>query len=133
MDDKVTESPCSALYLSPHLFVLFLLSGNLQFQPYEMSDVSGKVVLVTGAAGGLGEAIAESFVLAASKVVIVDINLERLNATETELSVRGDVLALAVDVTDEDAVKGMMFATFENFGKLDVVSGVSSAIRYIIS
>jgi len=98
-----------------------------------MSDLSGKVVLVTGAAGGLGKAIAESFVLAASKVVIVDIHLERLNATETELSAHGDVLALAVDITDEDAVKGMLSATFEKFGQLDVILARSSAIQYIIS
>jgi len=87
-----------------------------------MSDLPGKICLVTGGAGGLGKAIAESLVLATGKVVIVDINLERLRATEAELSLHGEVLALAVDITDEDAVKGMMFATIEKFGHLDVNS-----------
>jgi NAD(P)-dependent dehydrogenase (short-subunit alcohol dehydrogenase family) len=86
-----------------------------------MADFSGKVCLVTGAGGGLGKIIAETFVVAKAKVVIVDVNLERLKSAETELSFHGDILALAVDITDEDAVKGMMFATFEKFGQLDIL------------
>lgn len=86
-----------------------------------MADFSGKVCLVTGAAGGLGKVIAEIFVLAKAQVVIVDVNPERLKTAETELSFHGDILALAVDISDEDAVKGMLFATFEKFGKLDIL------------
>lgn len=93
-----------------------------------MADFSGKVCLITGAAGGLGKIIAETFILAKAKIVIVDVNPKRLKTAEMELSFHGDVLALAVDISDEDAVKGMMFATFEKFGKLDIVvnnAGVS--------
>lgn len=86
-----------------------------------MTDFSGKVCLITGAAGGLGKTIAEALVIAKAKVVIVDINIERLKAAETELSFHGDVFALAVDITDEDAVKGMFFATFERFAQVDIV------------
>ncbi|TID24811.1 short-chain dehydrogenase/reductase SDR [Venturia nashicola] len=92
-----------------------------------MSDVSGKVCLITGAAGGLGKVIAEAFILAKAKTVIVDIDPERLRTTEKELSVHGDVLALNVDVTNEDAVKGMVLSTLERFGKLDAL--INNAAR----
>jgi NAD(P)-dependent dehydrogenase (short-subunit alcohol dehydrogenase family) len=106
---------------------LFGISGHhfprhrSNFKLSKMTDFSGKVCLITGAAGGLGKTIAESLVIAKAKVVIVDINVERLKTAEQELSFHGDILALAVDITDEDAVKGMMFATFEKFGQLDIV------------
>lgn len=109
------------LLLCPHLRLRLRLRCCTSFNISNMADFSGKVFLVTGAAGGLGKAIAESLIVAKAKVVIVDVNTERLKIAESELSLHGDVLALAVDISDEDAVKGMMFATFENFGKLDVV------------
>ncbi|QDS75296.1 hypothetical protein FKW77_001271 [Venturia effusa] len=86
-----------------------------------MAEFSGKVCLVTGGAGGLGKAIAEAFLLVKAKVVIVDVNAERLKSAETELSAHGEVLALTADITDEEAIKGMLSATLEKFEKLDIL------------
>lgn len=49
-----------------------------------MASARGKTVVVTGAAGGLGKAIATSFLAAGANVVICDINNQRIAAVEEE-------------------------------------------------
>jgi NAD(P)-dependent dehydrogenase (short-subunit alcohol dehydrogenase family) len=75
-----------------------------------MGRLDGKVAVITGAAGGIGAATAELFMAQGAKVVGVDLG---------EGS-PGD-LALAVDVTDEDAVKRCYEQVAERFGRIDVL------------
>ncbi|KAF2802773.1 putative short chain dehydrogenase/ reductase, partial [Mytilinidion resinicola] len=84
---------------------------------------SGKTVLVTGAAGGLGKAISTAFLEAGANVVIVDVNKARLSATDEELSAAhpGRVLALEANLTDEPALEEMMSTVLAKFGRLDVL------------
>jgi len=72
--------------------------------------LEGKVAVVTGAAGGIGAATVEVFQREGAKVVGVDL-LE---------GAPGD-LSLAVDVTDEDAVKAMYDRAAEEYGHVDVL------------
>jgi NAD(P)-dependent dehydrogenase (short-subunit alcohol dehydrogenase family) len=72
--------------------------------------LEGKVCVITGAAGGIGAATAEAFAREGAKVVGVDLND----------SAPGD-LALAVDVTDEDAVRDMYARVSGEFGGIDVL------------
>ena len=72
--------------------------------------LEGKVAVVTGAAGGIGAATVEAFRREGAKVVGVDLH---------EGS-PGDV-ALAVDVTDEDAVAQMYAQVAEQFGRIDIL------------
>ena len=58
-----------------------------------------KVVIITGAAGGLGRAFALGFASAGAKVAVCDLNLA--GAEETAAMVGEDALALKVDVADE--------------------------------
>jgi NAD(P)-dependent dehydrogenase (short-subunit alcohol dehydrogenase family) len=82
-----------------------------------------KTVVVTGAAGGLGRAIAQAFLLAAANVVLVDVNPARLATCSSELSTQhpGRVLAIQANITDETAVKGMIDAVVRKFSTLDVL------------
>jgi NAD(P)-dependent dehydrogenase (short-subunit alcohol dehydrogenase family) len=72
--------------------------------------LDGKVCVITGAAGGIGAATAEAFAREGARVVGVDLND----------SSPGD-LALAVDVTDEDAVRDMYTRVHDEFGGIDVL------------
>jgi NAD(P)-dependent dehydrogenase (short-subunit alcohol dehydrogenase family) len=72
--------------------------------------LDGKVCVITGAAGGIGAATAEAFGREGARVVGVDLND----------SSPGD-LALAVDVTDEDAVRDMYARVHDEFGGIDVL------------
>jgi NAD(P)-dependent dehydrogenase (short-subunit alcohol dehydrogenase family) len=79
--------------------------------------LQGKVAVVTGAAGGIGAATVDVFLREGARVVGVDLRDDA----------PGD-LALAVDVTDEDAVRGMYAEVAERFGRIDVLfnnAGVS--------
>jgi hypothetical protein len=80
-----------------------------------------KVVLVTGSGSGLGKEIASRYLESGAKVVLCDINEERLKETEDELSPQGIVLAHKVDITDEDSVKELTEAAVAKFGRLDIV------------
>src|SRR4051812_32212993 len=72
--------------------------------------LQGKVAVITGTASGIGAETAKLFREEGAKVVGVDLN---------ESS--GVDLALQVDVTDEDAVRGMYERTAEEFGRIDVL------------
>jgi NAD(P)-dependent dehydrogenase (short-subunit alcohol dehydrogenase family) len=75
-----------------------------------MGRLDGKVTVITGAKGGIGGAAAELFAGEGAKVVGVDLT----GGSPGEL-------ALAVDVTDEAAVKQMFSDVAEHFGRLDVL------------
>ena len=62
--------------------------------------LSGKVALVTGATGGIGEAITRRLAEEGARVVVTDVDAERCQALAAELP---DALGLALDVTSEEA------------------------------
>ncbi|KAI9736955.1 MAG: hypothetical protein M1834_000544 [Cirrosporium novae-zelandiae] len=86
-----------------------------------MISLEGKTAIITGGAGGLGKAIAHAFVLAKANVVICDINIDRLQKTEKELSSFGAIAGIEADVTSEDAVKDLFDESIARFGRIDIV------------
>ena len=82
----------------------------------------GTVAVVTGAARGIGLALAEAFASRGMKLAIADIDPDAVESAREKLSARGaEVLATVTDVSCEDAVFGLAAATFERFGTVDVV------------
>ena len=84
----------------------------------------GKVVLVTGGAGGIGQAAARQFAAqGAAHVVVADIDGEGARATADAISSGGPqsrASAAAVDVTDEAAVMSMVDRVVARHGRLDI-------------
>ena len=92
-------------------------------------DFSGQVVLVTGAASGLGYAIAEAFGNAGATVALNDLSPERVDKAAEELSHLGITCrGYAADVRDGDAVRDMVDRVVNEFGAPDVM--VASAGIY---
>lgn len=86
-----------------------------------MSDFKGKSVLVTGAGGGIGKAIAMAFAKQGANVAVADIKEEFLKDTIKEIEAEGvQALGVATDVTDYDSVKALVGKTVEAFGSLDI-------------
>jgi len=97
-----------------------------------MSSLQGKVALVTGAASGLGKAIAERYAKEGAAVAICDINQQAADATAAEIvAAGGKAVGIAMDVTDEAAVDTGTDKVVEIFGALDIL--VSNAGVQIIN
>ena len=82
----------------------------------------GKTAIVTGAAVGIGRAVALQLAKEGANVVLVDINPETLAKTEQEIKeITENVLALTCDVSDNDAVLETVKAVNVRFGKTDIL------------
>ena len=85
-----------------------------------MSDILlNKTIIVTGAAGGLGKAIAIAALEAGANVVAVDINERLLTECTAELTPKGPFLSVLADVTSESDAQSLFTQTVEKFGGVD--------------
>ncbi|MDI7258939.1 MAG: 3-oxoacyl-[acyl-carrier-protein] reductase [Thermodesulfobacteriota bacterium] len=85
-------------------------------------ELSGKVALVTGAAQGIGKAIALILAKNGADIVVSDINLEKAEETANEIRTMGQKsLAMKSNVADLKDVEGMAKAIIEKFGKIDIL------------
>jgi NAD(P)-dependent dehydrogenase (short-subunit alcohol dehydrogenase family) len=83
-------------------------------------NLEGKSALVTGGASGIGRATALAFARDGARVAVADILEEAAQSTVAEIeAMGGQALAIACDVTDDDAVKAMIAATVDAYGSLD--------------
>ena len=84
--------------------------------------LNNKVVIVTGASSGIGEATARTLALRDASVVAVARNEERLQRLEKEIRASGGrVSVVNTDVADRDSVEGMISRTMNEFGAPDVL------------
>lgn len=83
-----------------------------------MHHLKDKVVIVTGAGGGLGKAFAKAFAKAGAKVAIADINAD--GAVQTSREIEGSI-AVTVDVTSEESVNAMAQKVVDSFGRIDIL------------
>jgi 3-hydroxybutyrate dehydrogenase len=97
-----------------------------------MASLDGKVALITGAASGLGKAIAELYAKNGAAVAIADINQQAADAAAAEIKAAGGkAIGIAMDVTNEEAVNAGTDKAVEAFGGLDVL--ISNAGVQIIN
>jgi NAD(P)-dependent dehydrogenase (short-subunit alcohol dehydrogenase family) len=88
----------------------------------QLFDLTGKVAVVTGGAGGIGEVYAQALCEVVASVVIADINVETARRTADEL-VSKDFPAIAVhlDVTSAESAAQMASAAITAFGGIDIL------------
>lgn len=84
-----------------------------------MKRLEGKSALITGSARGIGRAFAEAYILEGATVAIADINLERAQATATELGPQA--YAVKMDVTTESSIEAAIGEVVSKAGKLDIL------------
>ena len=87
-----------------------------------METMTGRVAVVTGAASGIGKALALGFAGEGANVVLADIEEEPLRAAEAEVADHGvEALGVITDVTDADSVGALAQATIDRFGAVHMV------------
>jgi len=93
--------------------------------------LEGKVALVTGAAQGIGRAIAERFVAEGAAVGVLDLKPERAQAAAAEIAARGGrTMAFAGNVADRATLADAVAALESNYGRLDVLVSNAIWVRY---
>lgn len=91
--------------------------------------LSKKVVVITGADGGIGKAIAQAFVAEGAQVAAIGHELKRIRKTADELSANGGIVEpFAVDLTDADSVDELARAVFKRFGTAHVLVNAAGGV-----
>ena len=95
-----------------------------------MNRFDGKVAIVTGAAGGIGEAYARALATEGASVVVADLDEEKGRATAADIAAAGggDAAFVKVDVSDVDSTLALAASTVERFGGIDLL--VNNAAIY---
>jgi len=89
----------------------------------DLFRLDGKIAVVIGGAGGIGETLALGLSQYGAKVVVSSRNLERLKEVAKEIQAKtgGEVMALQVDVTDEDSVASLVEKVLAKYGTVDIL------------
>ena len=97
--------------------------------------VNNKVVIVTGAARGIGAGIAADLAAKGAHVVIADVNADAARQTASGIASRGaSAIAIEVDVSSRTSVKALIDETVSRFGRLDVMfnnAGISQTCPFL--
>lgn len=83
--------------------------------------LEGKVAVITGATGGIGEATAKRFLEEGASVMLVGRSAEKLSITVDNLAALGNVATSVADATDEQATAAAVTAAVEAFGGVDIL------------
>jgi len=98
-------------------------------------DFTGKVVLITGAAQGLGKLLAEELALRGAQLVLGDIKEEAVNDVANAINSRnGKAIGLACDVSRKSDCAAMVNAAVEAFGQLDIAvnnAGIAGEMKHV--
>ena len=94
-------------------------------------NLNDKIAVVTGAAQGIGRAIAEALARRGADVVVADLNVEKAEATAKEIAADTGrrAIAVQVDVADNTSAKAMIDRAIAEFGRIDILVNNAGTTR----
>ena len=96
-----------------------------------MERFANKVVLITGAASGIGRATAERLALEGATLALVDMNSDGLDQTvQTCRGSGAEVLSLVGDISSEPSVAEIIESTVNEFGRIDVLCNIAGILQF---
>ena len=97
---------------------------------FKLFDLSGRVAVVTGAASGLGRAVALGFADAGADLALVDVSAESLAAVRADVEALGrKAIARTVDVTQRPQVQAFHDEVLATFGRVDVLANAAGITK----
>ncbi len=93
------------------------MNGNGEYR----NRLEGKVAIITGATGGIGEATAKLFLQEGASVMLVGRSKDKLNETRERLGVNTRLAHSVAQAADEEAMAAAVAATVEAFGGVDIL------------
>jgi len=88
----------------------------------DLFDLSHKVAVITGGAGGIGVVYAQALCEAGASVVVADLDVDAANKTAADLEAKGHAaIATRVDVTSPESAASMAQAAIDAFGGIDIL------------
>ncbi len=100
---------------------------KIHIRPVGAGRLAGKITIVTGAAQGFGKGIAEELYAEGATIIIADMNQALAEQVAAEMGERA--CAIAVNVSDEESVAGLVAQTVERFGGLDIMIANAGVVR----
>lgn len=93
-------------------------------------DFTGKICVVTGSGGGIGEAIARSFASAGARVALLDLKVDEVKSIAADITGGGEAIGVPVDVSDPQSVSAAVAEVEAAFGPADVLVNNAGFIRF---
>jgi NAD(P)-dependent dehydrogenase (short-subunit alcohol dehydrogenase family) len=90
-----------------------------------MSNLEGKVAVVTGAAGNVGRAVSQALAGEGAIVALVDLNEEALASARAELPENRNHAVFSANLTDPESVSGLVGAIMDRLGRIDILANVA--------
>jgi NAD(P)-dependent dehydrogenase (short-subunit alcohol dehydrogenase family) len=90
-----------------------------------MSEFEETVIVITGAAGNLGRAVAVAFAAEGAHLALLDRNVEGIEKTIAECRGQASAKAFATDLIEAAAVNATIDAVLETFGRIDVLANIA--------
>jgi NAD(P)-dependent dehydrogenase (short-subunit alcohol dehydrogenase family) len=96
-----------------------------------MKELRQRVAVVTGAASGIGRAMADRFAAEGMRVVLADVEQQALNAAAKEIAATGaEVFAVRTDVSDAAQVDALARQAFDRFGAVHILCNNAGVVGY---
>ena len=90
-----------------------------------MSEFNHQTIIITGAAGNLGAAVAQTFAAAGANIALVDIDEERLQQIQDALPGGAESLIIPTNLIDPESVSTMVSRVRERFGQIDILANIA--------
>lgn len=101
----------------------------MKYTTETLFGIAQEVAVVTGAAQGIGRVIAQGLAGLGARMVLVDIDMQKLDAVRKDIEQSGGTaIAVKADITSEQEVEAMVAAALKQYGKIDILVNVAGVL-----